>query len=198
MKQPLSLHFLQQQTTELLTASENERLDNLLSNNDFRSELKQEAFSKELDNFSKINAAYFSDILQYVILYKNWPWWSDKYIQVYGLQNLQTNFEKVINSIIKNFESSYPSDFVAFSKTLIQSDLKPSVLFSKMDWESARIILNAALPSIKNKFIDTVEAILDMIRVEKSIGMNVNIAVQQFILSMIDKKINKDVKTILL
>ena len=61
-----------------------------------------------------------------------------------------------------------------------------------MDWESARIILNAALPSIKNKFIDTVEAILDMIRVEKSIGMNVNIAVQQFILSMIDKKINKD------
>ena len=189
LKQPLSIPNIQRQGKELLTGSENERLNNLLSKDILRSEVSSDTGSGEGEFNSEINAVYFSDLLHYVLQNSSWPWWGGKYLQTFGELNLPNNFTLTVSGIINRFKALYSSEFVTFSKVLLQSSQKPSVFFSKIDWGNAKVILNAALPSDKITFVEMVEALLEILAAKGSVSFETNIAVQQFVLFMLDKKL---------
>jgi len=188
LKQPLSIPQLQKQGAELLTVSENQRLNNLLAKELLQAAVSSDAETPELEIKSEMNAVYYSDLLLHVLQYNSWPWWGEKYVKTFGQQNLGQNFTVAATSIIKRFKGQYASEFVSFSKKLLHSSQKPSIFFSKVDWENAKIILNAALPADKVTFIEMVEALLEIMASKGSVSFEADIAVQQFVLFMLDKK----------
>ena len=137
---------------------------------------------------SKIDAAYFSDLLDYLFEYHSWPWWGNLYSKTYREINAETSWEKAVESVVQNFDVTYPAFFIGFTRSFINANSKPSLIFSKLNWELSKKILDKALPFFKNSLSDTLEATLEIISRHEKSALEASIITQQLIFFIIDQK----------
>jgi hypothetical protein len=115
-----------------------------------------------LNTDSNLDSIYFLDLIFYLIEFRDWPWWGSAYNKVFGLVNLNEDYNSELLKILQNFENKHPKAFIDFC-TNISKINQASVFLNKLNWTESKYILNKVFPFFKNGFIETLEAILELL-----------------------------------
>ena len=149
-------------------------------------ELLSYKIDSNLNTDSNLDSIYFLDLIFYIIEFRDWPWWGSAYNKVFGLVNLNEDYNSELLKILHNFENKHPKAFIDFC-TNISKINQASVFLNKLNWTESKYILNKVFPFLKNGFIETLEAILELLFTDLMLEYNAAIITQQYIYNIIDQ-----------
>lgn len=166
-----------------------------------------ETLKKELENIksliadtnegSRINidldSDYFLDLLFFIIEFDDWPWWGKAYLDAFGSIDLTRSYRIILGEIINKIQSRYPKLFIEFCEK-IAGTTAPSILLNKFDWLTSKNILNNVFPFYVNGFVDTVEAVLELLFKTFESEKNSRIVTQQYLYFLLDNNKYRQLK----